>query len=188
MKKSLLNVISFTIIFSIAASCGTSSQIYSYGNKNKTYTGQLGDSIFLSLKKYLTINANSKLKDTIIIKYDYNNETCWNNLDQSEDENIRGFIKKYKEKILLVLFTRQNVSIFNFREAGNSLNKIKKWDTSIIIDSSKQLFNLIFKERCTCGNSIIIMPNRKFVFVRSDSHFEVLDFSQKRIEEILSNQ
>jgi hypothetical protein len=136
----------------------------------------------------LTNTTNSKLKDTIIIKYDYNNETCWEILDQREDDYIMSFVTRHKERVQQVLMTRQNVSVFDFREPGNSLNKIKKLDNSIIIDTSKQLLKLLFKERCTCGSSIIVMQDKRFVFLRSDSHSEVLDLTQKQIEEILSKK
>lgn len=74
-----------------------------------------------------------------------------------------AFVTTHQEKVQKTLSTRQNVSVFDFREPGNNLNKIKKWDKSIIIDSSRQLFNLIFKERCACGSSIIVLPDKRFV-------------------------
>jgi hypothetical protein len=148
----------------------------------------LSDSTFTALKQYLTITTSSILKDKIIIKYDYNNETCWNILDQSKDDHIMGFVTRHKETVQQVLATRNNVSVFNFREVGNSLNKIKKWDNSIIIDNSKQLFNLLFRERCTCGSSNIVMPDKTFAFLRSDSHSEILDVTQKQIEAILNRK
>jgi hypothetical protein len=172
----------------ITISCGTSSQLYRRDDKNKIYTGQLSESNFTSLKQYLTFTTNSKLKDTIIIKYDYNNETCWNVLDQSEDDYIISIVTRHKARVQQILAQRQNISVFDFREPGNNLNKIIKWDSSIIIDSSKQLFNLIFKERCICGSSIIVMPDRRFVFIRSDSHSEALDLTQNQIEELLSKK
>ncbi len=188
MKIHFLYFISLVTILTITESCGTSSPIYRYNDKNKTYTGQLSDSTFSALNKYLTITANSKLKDTIIIKYDYNNDNCWNALDESEADYIMDFVTRHKERVLQVLAARRNVSVFNFREPGNSLNKIKKWDNTIIIDSSKQLYHLLFKERTSCGNSIIVMPDKKFVFLRSDAHSEVLDLSQSKIEVILNQK
>jgi len=116
----------------------------------------------------------------------YNNDTCWNILDKKSAKHIKDFVRRRKERVQQVLATRHNVSVFNFREPGNNLNKIKKWDNSILIDSSKQLYNLIFIERCTCGNSIIVMPDKRFVFMRSDPHLEVLNLTQKQIEKILS--
>jgi hypothetical protein len=188
MKMYFFNSLSLITALTIAVSCGTSSQLYRSDDKNKIYTGQLSESDFTSLKQYLTFTTNSQLKDTIIIKYDYNNENCWNILDQSEDDYIMGFVIRHKATVKQILAQRQNVSVFDFREPGNNLNKIIKWDSSIIIDSSKHLFNLIFKERCICGSSIIIMPDRRFVFIRSDSHSEALDLTQNQIEEFLSKK
>jgi hypothetical protein len=137
---------------------------------------------------FLNTVTNTSLKDTIIIKYDFNNETCWDLLDQKDDNHIMGFVARHQERVQHVLKTRQNVSVFNFREPGNNLNKIIKWDKSIIIDSSKQLFNLLFKDRCTCGSSILVTPDKQYIFIRSDSHFEALDMTGKQIEEILSKK
>ncbi len=188
MRRQLLFLFSIILLVAIAINCGTSSKLYRYDNKKRTYTGQLNDSISNTLKKFLTSFTNSKLNDTIIIKYDFNRETCWSILDQNNDEYIMSFVTRRKQRVQQVSTARPNVSVFNFREPGNDLNKIIKWDSSIIIDSSKQLFNLLFKERCTCGSSIIILPDKKFVFLRSDSHSEILDLTQKQIEEALNKK
>ncbi|MBS1591736.1 MAG: hypothetical protein JST07_06450 [Bacteroidetes bacterium] len=187
MKKHFLYFISLIILLIFVESCSTTAQLYD--DKNRSYTGLLRDSTFTVLKQYLTNTTNLKLKDTIIIKYNYNNETCWNILDQKEDSYIMSFVTGYKERVQRrVLAARQNVSVFNFREPGNKLNKIIKWDNSILIDSSKQLFNLLFKERCICGSSIIALPDKRFIFLRSDSHTDVLNLTQKQIEEILNKK
>ena len=186
--RSFFQYCLFFTILMIIISCDSTSQLYSYDNKNRNYTGQLSESDYTALKQILTNTASSKLKDTILIKYDYNNETCWNTLDQSDDDYIMGFITRHKQRVQNFLATRQNVSVFGFREPGNNLNKIIKWNNSIIIDSTKQLFKLLFKERCTCGSSIIAMPDKRFVFLRSDSHSEVFDLTQKQIDSLLNNK
>ena len=188
MNKYFFCFISFISILTITESCGTTSKLYRHGENDKIYTGQLSDSTFTALKQFLIKSANSNLKDTIIIKYDFNNETCWNILDQSEDAHIMGFVTRHKQRVQHVLATRNNVSIFDFREPGNNLNKIKKWNNSILIDSSKQLFNLLFKERSTCGSSIIVMPDKKYIFIRSDSHSEILELTQNKIIEAFSKK
>ena len=188
MKSIFQYFLLYISILTITISCGSTSQLYRYNDNDKNYTGQLRDSNFIALKQILTNATSSNLKDTILIKYDYNNETCWNILDQKDDDHIMGFVTRHKERVQKVLSTRQNVSVFEFREPGNSLNKIKKWDNSIIIDSSKQLFNLLFKERYTCGSSIMVMPDKRFVFIRSDSHSEILDLTQKQIEDLLNKK
>ncbi len=192
MKKYVLFFISLFSILILAENCGSSSQLYTKlytkDNKNRTYVGQLSDSIFTALIKYLTITSNSKLRDTIIIKYDYNYENCWRFLDQKDDDYILNIISRNQKLVQHVLATRQNVSVFCFREPGKNINKLKQWDHTIIIDSSKQLFNLLFKERCTCGSSIIVLPDKRYVFVRTDPHFEASCFTQNKIEELLKKK
>lgn len=188
MKLTITHFLSIIIGLTILSSCTHSTKLYKNDNKEKTYTGKLEDSTYNSLKQFLTSSTNQLLKDTLIIKYDYNNETCWGLLDKKEDEYVMGFITRHKERVQQVLLARQNVSIFDFREAGTNINKIKKWDNSILIDSSKTLFNLLFKERCTCGSSIIVMPDRRFVFLRSDSHSEAMDLTQKQIGDLLNKK
>ncbi len=188
MKKTLLFYLSFITVFVITEGCHSSSGIYKNDNKNRIYTGQLSDSTFFSLKKVLSTSANSTLKDTIIIKYDYNNETCWKILDQSADSHIMGFVTRHQDRVKGTLAARQDISVFEFREPGNNLNKIKKWNNSILIDSTRQVFNMLFRERSTCGSSIIIMPDRKFVFIRSDSHSDVLDLTKTQIEALLNKK
>jgi hypothetical protein len=188
MKKYFLV---FPVLFSFVIfveSCSTASRLYRYDDKNRTYAGQLNDETFFALKQYLTNTTNTTLKDTIIIKYDYNNENCWDILDQREKEYIMDFVTTHKQRVQQILAARQNVSVFDFREPGNNLNKIKKWDNTIIIDTTKQLMNLLFKERCACGSSIIVMPDKKFVFLRSDSHSDALGLPQKKIIEVLNKK
>lgn len=188
MKRYFLYFISLIAILSFIASCNTTSKMYRFDDKNRIYKGQLSESAFNTLSQFLTANSNAKLKDTIIIKYNYNNETCWDLLDTKDDAYIIGFVTRHKERVEQVQKNRQYVSLFDFREPGNNLNKIIKWDNSIIIDSSKLLFDLLFKERCSCGSSIIVMPDKRFVFLRSDSHSEALDMTQKQIGEILNKK
>ncbi len=188
MKRYFLYYLSLIVILSFIASCNATSKLYRIDEKNRIYKGQLSESTFNTLSQFLTTTTNSKLKDSIIIKYNYNNETCWDILDTKDDAYIMGFVARHQERVQQILKTRQNVSVFDFREPGNNLNKIIKWDNSIIIDSSKQLFDLLFKEHCSCGSSIIVMPDKRFVFLRSDPHLEALDLTQKQLDEILSKK
>ena len=174
------------VVLTIFQFCSVNSKLNSQKDNNKIRTGQLNDSTFLAVKKYLTRGTATILKDTIIIKYDYNYESCWDILDQSEADHIMGFVKRHQERVKRFLLTRQNVSFFAYREPGNSLNKIKKWDNTILIDSSKRLFRLVFNERQNCGNSILLLPDKRFIYLRSDSHTEILDLTQEQIDQYLT--
>ena len=169
----------------ILESCEPTAQLYRHDDERKNYKGQLSELDYTALQQFLTAKKNAPLKDTIIIKFEYNNETCWDALDQKGDSYIMGFVTRHKERVEDLLDKRKNVSVFDFREPGNNLNKIVKWDDSIIIDSTKQLFHLLFKERCTCGSSIMVMPDRRFVFKRSDSHSEMYEMTKDEINTIL---
>ncbi|MCX6264426.1 MAG: hypothetical protein NTZ47_07755 [Bacteroidetes bacterium] len=188
MKKRFLYLISLITIFVNTQSCNSSSKLYRKDDKHRSYNGKLSDVSYSSLYQYLTNTTNAKIKDTIIIKYDYNNETCWDLLDEDQDDKIMGIVTRSKTRIQQILETRQHVSVFEFREPGNNINKIVKWNDLKIIDSSKQLFKLLFNERCTCGSSLIVMPDKRFIFLRSDPHSDVFDFTKKQIEEILSKK
>ena len=188
-KFSSMGIGKLAVLFFISLymlGCTPTRKLYRSNDKNKVSSEKLSDSTFANLKQFLTSITKTQLKDTIIIKYDYNNETCWDELDKRSDDNVKSFITWNQERVKSLLALRDNVSIFAFREPGNKLNKIKKWDKSIIIDSDRYLFNLLFKERSTCGNSIIVLPDGRYVFVRSDSHSEAMEYSQEKIIELLT--
>ncbi|MEO5945938.1 MAG: hypothetical protein ABIP79_03920 [Chitinophagaceae bacterium] len=126
MRINKITILTSIVILIITIGCSSSSQLYRSDDKDKIYSGKLSDSTFISLKQFLATSTNSQLKDTIIIKYDYNNETCWDLLDKKEDNYIKPFIPAHQERIKQVLASRQNISIFDFRKPGQNFNKIKK--------------------------------------------------------------
>ena len=185
MEKTINNSLIFLLLLILNISCGSSPKLYRLDNENRVSSGKISDSVFIELKQFLA-STNSTVKDTIFIKYDYNYETCWNRLDEQNDDYIRKIISGRQQTVIKHLKLRPEISIFNFREPGNNVNKIKKWDDSIIIDNNKTLFNLLFSKRSTCGNSIMIMPDRQFIFIRSDSHSDILELTQNDIKDILN--
>ncbi len=94
-------------------------------------------------------------------------------------------IDYWKEHFKKLQATRENASLFEIREPGYNLNKIKKWNDAIIIDTSMHLFDLLFNERCACGNSIMILPDRRYIFIRSDAHSEIFQMKKQEIEKRL---
>ena len=188
MIKNKTTLLTSLIVLIIAIGCNSTSRLYRRNDKNKIYTGKLSDSTYQSLKQFLTASTKSQVNDTIIIKYEYNNEVCWEILDLKDDDYIMGFVITHQERVRKALAARENISIFDFREPGENLNKIKKFDTSIKIDSTKFLFNLLFKKRCVCGSSIVVMPDKNYVFIRSDPHSEALDYSKEQINELLTKR
>lgn len=137
------------------------------------------------LKKY---TFDNQLKDTIIIKYEYNNETCWNNLDLESKDYINNVISSRQKYILNQLNQRKNVSFFHFKESGKNFNKIVQWDDRVLTDSSGVLKNSIFSKPNNCGNSVIILPDGKMVHLESDAHIDILKWDEIKIQKSLVSQ
>ena len=187
MKILLLNFLVILILLTITLGCGSNPKLYRSGDKERVFIGELSDIQFEELTQILEAATSSKMKDTIIIKYDYNNEICWNRLDYQKKSYINEIITQRQQQIQYVLDSRLDVSVFNFREPGDNINKIKRWDDSILLDTDSQLFNLLFNQRSQCGNSMLILPDKRFILIRSDSHNEVMNLTQSKIEEILNS-
>jgi hypothetical protein len=181
--------------FSIALLIGSCSSGHYFvkPKAGKYEVGVLTNEGYNAAKQILASYTNLPLKDTIIIKYNYNNmTTCWNALDNKWGELSNDSIQKIKISLSSkdgyyhkIASARPMVSVFYFKEPGSNFNKIIKWNTDFITDNNKQLLKLLFANKSNCGNSIIILPNKKFVFINGDPHFEVLRYSAKEIEAFL---
>lgn len=185
MKKLVCHVPVLLILLTMTLNCSSGSKLYRMKDKNKIVTGKLTDSEFMSVSEFLEKATSLKPKDTIIIKYDYNKESCWNRLDQQNADYINNIISWSQSRVQNAFKERPNLTVYRFREPGNNVNKIIDWDNSIVIDNDKRLFSLLFSQRSICGNSILLMPDGKYVFMRSDSHFEVLDLTQNDLHALL---
>ena len=188
MKTLFRNSVLWFTILILLQGCESTAHLYRSDNRKKVYFGYINDGTYSQIKQFLS-TATSKLNDTIFIKYEYNNETCWNYNDQHRsDDEIRLGISRWQAFLQETQNNRKSISIFRYREPGNNLNKIVKFDSSIQIDNKKFLYNLLFKTRTTCGSSIMIMPDKRFLFIRSDSHFEALFKTKQEIEDILNKK
>ena len=167
------------------SSCTTLKKSHAKQLEENVTVGQLDEEKYNEIKKILTEKSPQALNDTIIIRYDYNNNECWRALDQENDNYIKSMILRHNQIISNKSASRPNISVFNFREPGDDFSKKVLWDKTYIVDSSNQLFNLIFNKRIMCGNSVIILPDMRFVFVPSDPHFDALNFTSEEISSFL---
>ena len=103
-------------------------------------------------------------------------------LDKQNDTYIKTVIFQQQQRIQRTLMARPGISIFTFREAGNKINKLKKWDQTILIDQMGNLRKWLFAKKQVCGNSIILLPDRRFVYFEVDPHFEALDYTGNPIQ------
>lgn len=181
--KAKIYLTLFVVLF---ISSNSKAQVYTHGDKDRIIKGELNEPDYAHLKQILLENTKTILQDTLIIKYDYNNETCWMFLDKKSDDDIASSISIRQDQVRNVSQNRKGVSIFKFKEKGSNLSKVVERDSSIFLDRKKQLFRLLFKKRSTCGNSIIILPGRKFILLRSDSHFEAMNYTRDQMIDILA--
>lgn len=173
------NTIFFSLFLLIyLTNCSTSSTLpkSSQHKKNVLDTEELK-----SLKSYLQGFYQIKIQDTIIIKYDFNNDNCWDALDNQDRTYIESVILNYQTFIKIKSAERPDVSIFQFRESGQKQSSYKLDNTDIKIDNG-YLRKLLFKQKATCGSSIIILPSGQFIISKSDPHFQVLELNSKKIK------
>ena len=85
MQKNKTTLLTSLIVLIIAIGCNSTGRLYRGDEKKRIYIGKLSDLKFQRLKDFLFASTNSVVNDTIIIKYDYNNESCWEILDLKDD-------------------------------------------------------------------------------------------------------
>lgn len=167
-----------------------SSFIYScspklYVDENKRYqAGTLTESQVDSLHLFLKENQRLALKDTIIIKYDFNRDDCWKDLSYQNAEFLNNVRWTFQKNIQEKAKARPQVAIYQYREVGESFSQVKSKGLEIETDPGF-LKKLLFKEITSCGTSAIILPTGKFLLVKSDPQFSALLLNAKDIEKKL---
>lgn len=151
----------------------SSNMISAQLNSENLKDFQLTKEEYQEFKDYL-ISKNLTIKDTIYIKYDFNHESCWNRLDEMGKNHINQVLKGFQNHISNFNKTFNTAVAYNFRQTGKSLNKLKLWDTSIILDDKEVLKRLIFKEKVQCGCSAVILGDGSYLLYNKDPHFELL--------------
>jgi hypothetical protein len=181
MRKTYHSFIFITsfILLLMAFSC--SPKIY---RDHQFWTGKLKPVQLDSLKFYLQQNKTVTLKDTIIIKYEFNHGDCSNTLISFTLPEVDTVIKNHNNYINSISKARPQVSIYQYREKGKSFGPYKSRNAEIKIDSGV-LKMLLFKDPASCGTSAIVLPDGRYLLYKSDSHFRAIDFNKQEIEEAL---
>jgi len=169
MKIKIITTLAFLTICMIIFSC---AELKLYGT-NKEQSGVYELAKVDSIRNYLFNASGSVVKDTIIIKYDFNNDDCWNMLDQQSNEYISNVVNGMNLYIAAYQNAHPKSSVYQFREKGKNFNKLKLRNKNIIIDNGflrKNIFNTL----ATCGTSLKLYPDGHYQFIYSDSHFAAL--------------
>lgn len=173
----------FTLLFLLTLVYACSPKLYV--DECKRYqAGTLSDAQIDSLHTFLKQNERLALKDTIIIKYDFNKDVCWNDLRYQNAEFLNNVRWAFQKNIQENAEARPKVAIYQYREKGENFSPIKSKGLEIETDSGF-LGKLLFKEITTCGTSAIILPNGKFLLVKSDPQFSALILNAQDIEKKL---
>jgi hypothetical protein len=181
LNKIKLQLFAFIIISTVIYGCSPKL----YLDETKRYqAGTLTDAQMDSLHTFLKQNERLTLKDTIIIKYDFNKDNCWKDLNYQNAEFLNNVRWTFQKNILEKAEARPKVAIYQYREDGKSFSPIKSKGLEIETDSGF-LRKLLFKEATSCGTSAIILPNGKFLLVKSDPQFSALILNAKDIEKKL---
>lgn len=183
MSKSLY--LCFLTIAVLLYSCSSSKL---YVDEEKRYqAGSLSQTQLDSLQSYLRENDRVKLKDTVIIKYDFNNDACWNDLNGQNAEFINNVRWAFQKNIIDKSAKRPQVAIYQYKEQGKNFSDVKSSGLEIETDAGL-LRRMLFKEITTCGTSAIVLPDGKFLLVKSDPQFSALLLSGRDLDaKILHN-
>lgn len=188
MKRSTFYFFAITLLAAFA-SCNPTPKLYRIDDTKRISIFQLDDTSLNAVKKYLSNFSSKAIQDTIIIMYDYNNEQCWNYIDKVwTDGQFKTSVSYIQTQHENLKSSRPGISFFEFREPGENFNKIKKYNTSIIVDKDLELYKFFFKEKNRCGNSILILPDGRYIFTRSDSHIFALEYSSEDIKRLLNTK
>jgi hypothetical protein len=169
-----MKYICIVILLFVVTSCTTKL----YSEKDRFEIGRIENTVLDSLKSYLLQVSHRPVKDTIIIRFDFNRETCWNAFDEKPDSVIMKNVVYYQNYIQSLPASRPQASVYLFREPGNKLNKIKLLNKDIIEDNGF-LKGLFFKANARCGSSVIIDPSGNYLIRKSDAHFDALQTSKE---------
>lgn len=181
MRKTYHSIIFIISFLSLLSAFSCSPKIY---RDHQFWTGRLKSIQLDSLKTYLQQSNDVVLKDTIIIKYEFNHGDCWNPVISYTLPKVDTMIKDHNNYINSVSKARLNVAIFQYREKGIGFGPFKSRNAEIKIDSGF-LKKLLFKDPASCGTSAIVLPDGRYLLYKSDSHFRAVSFNKQEIEEAL---
>ena len=151
-------------------------------------SGRLNAEDYKFLKLYLKKYEPESIKDTVIIRYDFNYGSCWHFLDEESSRYINRVLSSHRTLIRQFKDIHKGTSVYEFREKGDNINKYKLWDPDILIDSSYHLLNLIIQERTVCGTTMMILPTGQFIKIKNDPHTEILYLTKEQITQLLQTQ
>ena len=135
---------------------------------------QLSSEEFAQLKDFL-LHKNIPIKDTIIIKYEFNGDDCWHLLNQKSKNYIHKVRDGMQKHISNFNLSHSDAIAIRVKESGKNFSDYILDDPTILTDDDKLLRRLLFKKTESCGTTAVILDDASFALKESDSHFSVLN-------------
>ena len=171
MKLRTSFVIWHLAISSVITSCTTSKLYLSDNQHSGIFTKAKADSI----RYYLAEISKEKIQDTVFVKYEFNNESCWSILDGKSNPYIERVIQSGNAYVSRYQNNHPNVTVLRVKESGKNFNKLVLRNNKVLDDSGGYLRQHVFLNNARCGTSMKLYPNGKYEIYLSDAHFRILD-------------
>lgn len=147
--------------------------------------GTLDSNTVESLRVLIQKSSSKISYDTLLIRYDFNNEKCWTYWETQPDEHLLEYLSHRYLVDDSIGRVRKRLGYFRYREPGNGVPKFVSLNSNVRIDSTYWLQKNIIQKQGKCGTSVMIFPDHRFLRIYDDPHDELLFAKPERLMEII---
>jgi hypothetical protein len=182
LKRFLFIPVIVVLFFSTSVSYG---QQYSVALQQHTISGQLPAAQYEALRSLLQGYSILPLKDTLIIKYEYDMQQTGIPVVENDDiiqQNITTELRMLHNAML----KRKNITLLSMIEPGNRADSMKIYNNMVNVDLAKSVYRLLLND-LNAVNSVIILPSGKYICFNSADGWAALRVSGGEIQQLLSS-
>lgn len=144
----------------IISAAGSFAQGYHTALQSSTMSGKLSETQYDSLRHMLGTGSFQSLRDTLIIKYEYETgEAAIYN--EKDDELIQQNVTDELRMLHNAQVCRKNISVFSLVEPGANADSTLEYNNTAMLDQFKLVQRLLLNNTSQY-NSIIVFPNGSF--------------------------
>ena len=173
----------FVYIFLLGCTCACNNTFKLY-KAGKYVSGKLQPAQLTALQDYLKPRTQATLNDTLVINYNFNNDDCWQALQYKGADYFNKVVEQKAAYVRNLAAMRPGISVFQFRTPGKNPDPLILHTSTVITDSGL-LRKMLFHQKTTCGSSAIVLPDGRYLIIRSDAHFDALAMRQKTMDSLL---
>ncbi|RYY69589.1 MAG: hypothetical protein EOO13_09105 [Chitinophagaceae bacterium] len=184
MKRPKATSVLCIIIPLMMVSLFTMGQQYNVGLQQNTVCGQLSKAQYDSIRSVLQAYQYLPLKDTLIIKYQYES-TLMVPVASENDDLIQQSITEELRMLHGAQIHRKNISLLNLMEPGGRADTLAKYNNLANVDEAGVVHRMILNENKNF-NSVILFPNRKYICINSADGWAALKLKSGELQQVLS--